>query len=235
MKIARIAVPVVLGALAIVQANYVWTLRNEVHQLSRRVQALSSELVERREPSPIVQTAISALGAGLLQAPRGEPDQTSVSVESVRGLVSDEMKRRTEEDRAAAEAHLEEFTANVRQSVGRELDINEVELARLEDLGNALRDAESALDRRDPAGRGAAQSAQQEQAKLWVQFESDVQRLVGDGRFARFAALRREHPEFARVLYVLRPPPDRVSPAVAELSVPTDQTHLPRSGSEAKP
>ena len=151
MKASSLVAPVLLSALVAGQWIYLWTLREDVHRLSRRVESLSSELARSGDAAPPAPINVEAIRAAVLSTRSAEPAAPEME-QKVRGAVADELKRQREENVLQAEAVVEEIKQNMRQKVARELQAGDIEVARLEDLGNALQDVESELREQSAAG-----------------------------------------------------------------------------------
>jgi uncharacterized coiled-coil protein SlyX len=207
MKAWNLAIFGVLSALVAGQGLYLWRLRDDVHRLSRRVESLSSQLAQGPAAAPPPQIDVATLRAAVLSSRGTEPAAPEVD-QKVRAVVADELKRQRDEDLRQGEARADEAARNTLQAVAQELEAGDLEMARLEELGNALQDAESALSDRSAAGTLSAQKLSEEHHRAWTKMDSDIRSLLGSDRYARFEALRREHPEFARSLHALRGTPE---------------------------
>jgi hypothetical protein len=211
MKTRLVTAGAIAMAFVLVQAGYVWTLREEVKRLSRSVTALSSQVQAastsgdagaRRE---LTARVLSARGDALATAPQGAA--AAQVNDELRALVVSEMEKRREEERAASNVSFEIVAERARQAVTREVALTDVELARLEALGKALNEAEVLLQRRSDDGVLTENDLHEEHRRLWEDTSEDARRLLGEVRFAKLQALRDSHPEFARSLHALRPPP----------------------------
>jgi hypothetical protein len=211
---------IVVGALAVASlatagAGYAWQLNQEVAALSKRVTALAAELGRVQEasdsPAPLAREVPAFLvqaAAATAAAATAAPVQDAKIREVVRG----ELERRKEEEQAVIEADEAELAEQLRDSLSTELALDAVTLARLETLGDELAAAEHSLLADREARRITDAEAHTRYVKAWTEDEGKLQRLLGDDRYRKLVALRSEHPEFARAVYVLRTAPPASAP-----------------------
>jgi hypothetical protein len=133
----------------------------------------------------------------LPRAPCPDPEQ----------LAQEVLEHKKALESSAAQAARDQQMRQSRETVAERLSLAGTELQRLEAAGEALRDAERAL--RERLGNGEVPDAElnQELTSLWSGTETEIERLLGRERYADFSALRREHPELGRSLYVFRAGP----------------------------
>lgn len=119
----------------------------------------------------------------------------------------EELERRHALEATAAQTARDQQVRQSRETVAERLSLGGTELDQLQAAGDALRDAERAL--RDRFGNGELPDSEldHELQSLWKGTEAEVERVLGRERYAEFSALRREHPELGRSLYVFRAGP----------------------------
>jgi len=191
-----------LGSIVVAEGWYIHELTSSKQ---RELQVVRSEALAQAVPAratPILLTGASAQARPtkpvlLAPAPCPSPGQAA----------KDELERRRALESSAAQAAHEQQVRQSRETVAQRLSLGGTELASLEAAGDALRDAEGAL--RERLGNGEVPDTQlnQELNSLWSSTEADIERLLGRERFADFSALRKEHPELGRSLYVFRSGP----------------------------
>jgi hypothetical protein len=221
MRAWQVAGLVLWTVTAVLQLAYVWRLKTDVVSLSARVRHLSSKLDER----PVTTDAQPyALAATLARNSLPDPNRLAPppAEEQVRRLVTSELDRQQDEQRVATETSLELAVEQMRDSLARELGLSDDEVAGLGDLGDRLQAAEGALLAQKDGGQVTEAQLREQHLRLWTEANNDARRLLGEGKFAKFDALRRDRPELARSLYVLRPSP--VVPATANAAVAQENT-----------
>jgi hypothetical protein len=215
MKAWNLAIFAVLSALVAGQGLYLWRLRDDVHRLSRRVESLSSQLAQGPAAAPPARFDAETLRAAFV-ASRGAEPAAPEADQKVRSVVADELKRQRDEEIRQGEARADEAARDMLEAVGRELGAADHEMARLEELGNALQETESQLSERSAAGTLSTQQLREEHHRAWTRMDADIRSVLGSSKYARFDALRREHPEFVRSLPALRLAPETPTAAHAE-------------------
>jgi hypothetical protein len=210
MKIAQHALPVALTIAVGFQAHSLSVLREELRHLADQVQSVSSGLAQQKRSSATLQHALNVLGAGLA-AGAGEQRAVPPTEEKLKGIVADQIKKRQEQERSDAELALQGFADEVRLSATRELRASDLEVEHLVELGNRLHEGEAALQEN---ARGLTeQESNEARVRLWDRTDGEVRAVLGVDRYARWEALRRDHPEYARSLYALRSSPAGVAMA----------------------
>jgi hypothetical protein len=114
------------------------------------------------------------------------------------------LEHQRDADALATKTALDEQVRRSRETVAERLALAGDELTRLETLGDSLRDAEASLRTRFGNGELPDGELSSELAGVWNKTLGDVEHLLGHDRYAEFQALRSEHPELGRSLYVFR-------------------------------
>jgi len=202
----------VLAAASLTAAGacYAWQLSQDLAALSKRVTTIAAELARVREandsPVPIARESPTFLVQAAPATPAAVPEA------KIREVVRGELARREEEQQVAIEADTEQLAQTLRDSLSDELGLDADTLARLETLGDELAATERSLLADQEAHRVTEPEVHARYLKAWNDDEDQLKRLLGHDRYAKLVALRGEHPEFARALYVLRSAPSTPGP-----------------------
>jgi hypothetical protein len=179
---------------ALVEGVYLGSTLSEVQALRARLEKVPAQ--EPARPLPGEAAANARIPRFNPVAPAAPPDP-----EQLRIAVAAEVRAQREREEQAQEQHREEMYEQGRQAVARAIDLSSQELARLEELSARLREAELQGSQRPTLEEDRAKEQRH------VDIEREVRRLLGEDRYAKFLATRRDHPELARSLAVLQSPP----------------------------
>lgn len=203
MKPLHLLIEAVLALLVLAMGATLLRTRSEVDALSQRVRALQTAQDAETTRTP-AGGPVPRFVTGAAPALTGvSPGPTRREVESA---VAAELLAMRERDRAADEQHRADTRERGRTAAARDLGLSPGELVRLEEMGAALRAAEEQRRQGPPVGREA------DLVQIARDADEQLRRFLGDARYQRVVDLRREHPEHARALPILRPPP---APAAA--------------------
>jgi hypothetical protein len=198
----HIVMHVLLGSIIVVEGWYIRELAATKGDAPHRVgtEPTPHETADRAMHVPVARAGglpEPTTPVGLPRAPCPDPEQVAHEV----------LERRKALESSAAQAARDQQVRQSRETVAERLSLAGTELQRLEAAGEALRDGERAL--RERLGNGEVPDAEldQELSSLWSGTETEIEHLLGRERYADFSALRREHPELGRSLYVFRPGP----------------------------
>jgi hypothetical protein len=203
----RLVVDGLLLILVIVEGWYLRDTRRELRSLeAERLsdRTRSAEVADLSDRAQSVRQALLQLpslpralaGGSVLAALDSDEGR-----ERMRRLIADGLQVLQQEQRTAEQQRWQEVNENGRRSAARELGLSEQELRRLEDLGQPLREAQEKQTR----GEWAPLEAQKQIARISEDTEHEIRQLLGDDRYQRLEAVRRDHPEYGRYLFALQP------------------------------
>lgn len=210
MKVTTLLGALAVASLAAAGAGYAWQLHQELAALSKRVTTLTVELASMRDAGGLPAPAVHEAPTFLVQA--AAPTVAPVPDAKIREVVRGELAQREEAQQAVLQADEEQLADRLRDSLSESLALDADTLARIETLGDDLSAIERSLLTDRDAHRITEPEAHARYLKAWNDDESKLQSLLGDDRYRKLVALRGEHPEFARAVYVLRSAPSTLLP-----------------------